>query len=51
MNEKDVNEFPQKVDKILDYVNNVYFDGQVDIHNREWAKAFAKKNKGKLAMD
>jgi hypothetical protein len=33
---------------MLDYVNNVYFDGGVDIHNKEWLKQFAKKNKDKL---
>ena len=37
-NETKVNEFPEKVDKMLSYINNIYFDGALEINNKEAMK-------------
>jgi hypothetical protein len=41
---KQVNEFPNKVDKMLDQINALFFNGEVDIHNKVWLKKMAKQH-------
>ena len=33
---------PEKVDQLLDYVNSYFFEGKLDIHNKDWLKKTLK---------
>ncbi|CAG0912636.1 unnamed protein product [Notodromas monacha] len=44
-NPEDMKEFPQKVDQMLDRINNVYFDGALDLNNKAWLKGMLKKDR------
>ena len=37
---KDENEFPEKVDELLNYINNFYFDSKLDLNNKDMMKSF-----------
>jgi hypothetical protein len=51
MNEKQVGEFPNKVERMLDQINDLYFDGSLDIHNKEWLKKMYKEQKNQKKFD
>ena len=34
----DDNEFPEKVDQLLNYINNFYFDAKLDLNNKDMMK-------------
>ena len=40
-----VNELPNKVDEFLEYVNRIYFDGQLDLGTKSALKADLKQRK------
>ncbi|XP_064105654.1 uncharacterized protein LOC135215142 [Macrobrachium nipponense] len=45
-----VNELPNKVDKFLDYMNQVYFSGSLDVNNRDALKSsFYRSDMGRKA--
>ncbi|KAF0300768.1 Polycystic kidney disease protein 1-like 2 [Amphibalanus amphitrite] len=39
------NQFPEKVDQLLNHVNDFYFDGKMDLNNKSWLKKTIKMEK------
>ncbi|XP_066983276.1 polycystin-1-like protein 2 [Macrobrachium rosenbergii] len=35
-------EFPEKVDQLLNYINQFYFDSKLDLNNKEWLKSVSQ---------
>ena len=36
------NQFPEKVDQLLNHVNDFYFDGKMNLNNKAWLKKTIK---------
>ncbi|KAK3877407.1 hypothetical protein Pcinc_017874, partial [Petrolisthes cinctipes] len=43
---KTLHDFPNKVDKFLDHINNMYFDGKLDVSNKEVLKNSMYRDQG-----
>ncbi|XP_068216780.1 polycystin-1-like protein 2 [Palaemon carinicauda] len=43
-------EFPEKVDQLLTYINQFYFDSKLDFNNKEWVKTMSMQNRDQSAL-
>nr|XP_027212361.1 polycystic kidney disease 2-like 2 protein [Penaeus vannamei] len=46
---KPTEEFPEKVDQLLSYINDFYFDSRLDFNNKEWLKQVSTQNRGRAS--
>lgn len=43
-NDEKIQDFPEKVDRLLNHINSFYFDGQLDLSSKKALKSLYKKD-------
>ncbi|XP_042890734.1 polycystin-2-like [Penaeus japonicus] len=46
---KTTEEFPEKVDQLLSYINDFYFESKLDFNNKDWLKQMSMQNRSRTS--